>query len=364
MYVVAMTPAPTGGQAGPRGDERYAENLAKAVALAGGGEVEVNVVSPGTQASTVELAPGVLRTYVPMSPADDPRHAVGWGMEAAVRGAGLVHVHASFTRFGQAAVLAAGVNRVPTVVSDQGAPSLSSWARAEMRECADLVLACSVFGARMAGGAATVVPGAVDAQWFSPAPGGRERSGFACVGRVVPHKRIERAVDRLPAGARLVICGEAADDGYLKELHDLAEDREVELVHGADDEAVRDLYRSVRAVVVATEHLDGRGTFLAAPEVLSLVVLEAAACGTPAVVAATGALPELVVDGRTGFVVHDDEELGAALDRLHADPGLSAGLGAAARNHLLGRWDLPTAGQVTLDLYRQAVERYRAEDDL
>lgn len=363
MYVVAMTPACTFGPA-PRGDERYAENLARAVALAGGGEVEVNVVSPGTESIAVELAPGVRRTFVPMGPVDNPRDAVGWGMEAAVWGAGLVHVHAAFSRFGQAAVLAAGINRVPTVVSDQGAPTLSSWAQAEVRACADAVLACSRFGERVAGGATAVVPGAVDAHWFSPAPEVGERSGFACVGRVVPQKCIERVVDRLPAGARLVICGDAADDGYLKELHDLAAGRDVEVVHDADDEAVRDLYRSVRAVVVATEHLDRHGTFLAAPEVLSLVVLEAAACGTPAVVAATGGLPELVVDGQTGFVVHDDEELGAAMERLHASPGLSAELGAAARTHLLGRWDQPTTGQVTLDLYRQALERYRAEDDL
>lgn len=364
MYVVALTPACTSGRAGPRGDERYAENLAKAVALAGAGEVEVNVVSPGTQASTAELAPGVLRTFSPMGAVGDRRDAVGWGMEAAVRGAGLVHVHAAFTRFGQAAVLAAGVNGLATVVSDQGAPSLSSWAQAEVRACADAVLACSRYGARLAGAPAALVPGAVDAQWFSPSPDGRERSGFACVGRVVPHKRIERTVDRLPKGARLVICGEAADDDYLKELHDLAGDRDVELVHDADDDAIRELYRSVRAVVVATEHFDHHGTFLAAPEILSLVVLEAAACATPAVVSATGALPELVVDGETGFVVHDDEELGAALDRLHTSPGLAAELGAAARAHLLGRWDLPTAGPVTLNLYRQAVESHRALDDL
>lgn len=49
-----------------------------------------------------------------------------------------------------------------------------------------------------------VIPGGVDAEWFSPGTAPADRNGFAYVGRVLPHKRLERAVAALPAGARVV----------------------------------------------------------------------------------------------------------------------------------------------------------------
>jgi glycosyltransferase involved in cell wall biosynthesis len=61
-------------------------------------------------------------------------------------------------------------------------------------------------------------------------------------------------------------------------------------------------------------------------------LLEAAACGIPAVTTGRGALPEIVVDGETGRVVPEDPEgLCAAWRSLLANARLRANLGAAAR---------------------------------
>lgn len=66
-------------------------------------------------------------------------------------------------------------------------------------------------------------------------------------------------------------------------------------------------------------------------DTFGLAVLEALCCGVPVVCFATGALPELVADGRNGLIVPsgDDEAFTAALSRLAGDPALRRRLGAA-----------------------------------
>lgn len=54
------------------------------------------------------------------------------------------------------------------------------------------------------------------------------------------------------------------------------------------------------------------------PEPFGLVLIEAMACGTPVVAFRRGAVPEIVEDGVTGFVVDDEEQAFAALGRLDA----------------------------------------------
>ena len=50
-----------------------------------------------------------------------------------------------------------------------------------------------------------------------------------------------------------------------------------------------------------------------APETSSLVAMEALACGTPVIAFPSGALPEIVEHGRTGFLVKDEREMAQAI---------------------------------------------------
>jgi glycosyltransferase involved in cell wall biosynthesis len=47
-----------------------------------------------------------------------------------------------------------------------------------------------------------------------------------------------------------------------------------------------------------------------------LVMIEAMACGTPVLTYAEGAAPEIVEDGVTGFVCHDEADMAETIGRV------------------------------------------------
>jgi glycosyltransferase involved in cell wall biosynthesis len=100
---------------------------------------------------------------------------------------------------------------------------------------------------------------------------------------------------------------------------------------------------------------------LAAPSLednLPNTVMEAAACGVPAVGFDVGGVSELIDDGRTGFVVpvRDDKALAAALDAL-AHPELRSRFSAAARQKVLDEFAYPVVARRYLELYRETLSR-------
>jgi glycosyltransferase involved in cell wall biosynthesis len=56
-------------------------------------------------------------------------------------------------------------------------------------------------------------------------------------------------------------------------------------------------------------------------EPFGMVMVEALACGTPVIAFPEGAVRELVIDGKTGFLVDDERAMGVAIGRL---PGIAA----------------------------------------
>jgi glycosyltransferase involved in cell wall biosynthesis len=79
--------------------------------------------------------------------------------------------------------------------------------------------------------------------------------------------------------------------------------------------------------------------------------MEALACGTPVIAFPSGALPEIVEHGRTGFLVRDEREMAEAIGAAGAlDPETCR---AAARE----RFSLARTIERYLELYRQLAGR-------
>jgi len=180
-----------------------------------------------------------------------------------------------------------------------------------------------------------VEPPGVDLERFTPGDRARAREqlGVAacpflaiCVRRLVPRMGLDTLIDAwaqaqasgaLPSEAQLLVAG----DGPLRgELEGLAArsglQHGVRLLGPVDDDVLVDLYRAADVGIVPTRSFEGFG----------LVVIEAAACGTPTIVSRSGGLPEAVAALDPTLVVPAGDV-----------PALAARLAAAARGELPDR---------------------------
>lgn len=84
-----------------------------------------------------------------------------------------------------------------------------------------------------------------------------------------------------------------------------------------------------------------------AAETGSLVAMEGISSGAPVIAYRSGALPEIVEHGVTGFIVDSEEEMAAAVSRVHAISPL------VCREHALRRFDSPRMVADYLKLHEQ-----------
>lgn len=161
---------------------------------------------------------------------------------------------------------------------------------------------------------AGVVPNGIPVDGF---PLRRERRGtggyLAYVGRANREKGPEVAVEvarRLGRRLKMLMkINEPAEQAYWRDVV-------VPRLKGADAELVGDLSMAEKALLLA----GADATLFPAqwPEPFGLVMAESMACGTPVVGYGDGAVPEVVADGETGFVVApgDLDGLCSAVERV------------------------------------------------
>ncbi len=186
------------------------------------------------------------------------------------------------------------------------------------------------------------------------------------VGRITRQKGLPyflRAARHLPADVQVVLCAGAPD---TKEIA-------VEV-----DGLVRILQEERTGVVLISEMLpqpevaailDAADVFVTPSvyEPLGIVNLEAMAMGLPVVGTDTGGIPDVIVDGETGFLVPIDqkkdgtgtplhpeafeEAMAARLTTVLGDPDLAHRMGAAGLQRAREHFSWETVGQRTVDLY-------------
>jgi starch synthase len=82
------------------------------------------------------------------------------------------------------------------------------------------------------------------------------------------------------------------------------------------------------------------------------------ACGTPVVASRVGGIPEVVLDGETGWLVEpgDATALGQALREALADPERARRMGEAGRRRVEAQFAWDRIADRTLAVYRDAIE--------
>lgn len=188
------------------------------------------------------------------------------------------------------------------------------------------------------------IPNYVDSTHFEP--GYEAADYFLYFGRLAPEKGVATLMRAAKAaGVILKIAGTGPIEA---ELHSLNAELggAAEFLGYRSGAELHSLIRSAIAVVLPSEWYEN------AP----MSVLESFALGTPVVGARIGGIPEMVIEGETGwtFESRNAEELAALLSRVSALPKTDvANVGRAAREHVSSNFNRQGYLNATLALYAE-----------
>jgi glycosyltransferase involved in cell wall biosynthesis len=217
-----------------------------------------------------------------------------------------------------------------------------------------------------------VVPLAVDLERFRRVDdaevraAGRARLGlhddavvFVAVGRLVPSKRVDRAIEAVAAltaaggneGAevQLLVVGDGPERESLMALAATRGMADRVVFTGALDADALAVAVGIGDVAVSTSDYEGFG----------LTSAEAMAAGLPVVATAVGGVPDVVVDGETGVLVPVDDAvaLAGALSRLASDTAARAAFGAAGQARAAAHFSTAAFVEAFGTLYAQVARR-------
>lgn len=316
--------------------------------------------------------------------------------------ADLVHCHTWYTHFG--GILAKILYGVPLVITVHSLEPLRPWKREQIGrgfdlsawiektalEMADGVIAVSKSTAEdvkrlfdVADERMFIIPNGIDTDEYRPVKrpdvlaqygidGGRPYVLF--VGRMTRQKGLYyllQAAEQIDPQMQIVLCAGESDTPELqRELEHMVEDlqgRRAGLVW------IPEMIERQRAIA-----LYSHATVFCCPSIyepFGIINLEAMACGTPVVGSNVGGIPEVVVDGETGFIVdltlspeppHDPVDplgfsraLADAINRFAADPSLARTMGEAGRRRVVDCFSWHSIAKRTQQLYKAIVEGNR-----
>lgn len=193
----------------------------------------------------------------------------------------------------------------------------------------------------------TVIPSGIDMAIFCPSPEARKRvraelaflsaevvaMAVGRLERVKGHSVLLEAMALLPDdGLRLVLVGEGSERPFLQE--------QVSRLGLGD----RVTFTGARTDVAALLNSADIAIMPSLNEGMGRSALEAMACGKPVIASRTGGVPDLVREGKEGFLVPPGNAaaLAQALRSLAQDPNLRAAMGQQARTRANQEFSIET----------------------
>ena len=119
------------------------------------------------------------------------------------------------------------------------------------------------------------------------------------MGSITPHKNQEAAIRVAKSlGLKLVLAGKIGNPDYFAKIKPDIDGEMIKWIGELGFEEKLQLYQKAKAFLFPINWSEPFG----------LVMIEAMSCGTPVVAYANGAIPEVVVHGKTGFVIERNSE--------------------------------------------------------
>lgn len=178
----------------------------------------------------------------------------------------------------------------------------------------------------------------------------RKRDYLLWIGRITAEKGPHRAIAAARAAdVPLVLAGviqPGQREFFEREVAPHVDGSRVRFVGEVAGAAKRSLFAHARGLLMPIRW----------DEPFGMVMVEALACGTPVIAFAEGAARELVAEGRTGFLVEDEQAMAAAIGRLDTI------VARDCRDWVALRCDLDVVAAAYERMYRSVVRPASAMD--
>jgi glycosyltransferase involved in cell wall biosynthesis len=180
---------------------------------------------------------------------------------------------------------------------------------------------------------------------FKPVP--KERGDhFVWLGRIVPDKGVHLAIEAAQrAGVRLILAGivdQHAEESlkyYREVVEPLIDGEQIQYIGPVNMEQKIDLLSGARGFLNP----------IVWEEPFGMVMIEAMALGCPVIAFPRGAAPEIIVHGKTGFLVHDVDEMVKFIPRIDEIDR------AATRRHVDRHFSARVMAEKYVKIYRKVI---------